>query len=157
MLQRRTQPKPERPARAWPGVQSFAPAVRCDSAAAVQPKSVQHRNRHLLDMARGQQCLLMVPACCNHRTDTTVAAHSNWAIHGKAGARKADDQFSVFACFACHNWLDPGGASSDQKLSAFMDAHARQVLAWQLIANSAGSTDADRKSAQWALDLLNVN
>jgi hypothetical protein len=154
MLQRRTQPKPERPARAWPGVQSFAPAVRCDGAAAVQPKSVQHRNRHLLDMARGQQCLLMVPACCNHRLDTTVAAHSNWAIHGKAGARKANDFYVVNSCACCHAWLDAGPATKAQKQAVFMAAHLRQVLAWRQIAGDSRAPSADRKATLWALEQL---
>jgi hypothetical protein len=121
---------------------------------AVQPKTAQHRNRHLLDMARGQQCLLMVPACCNHRTDTTVAAHSNWAIHGKAGARKADDQYSVWSCSSCHTWLDAGRFTKAHKQAVFMAGHLRQVLAWRQIAGDSRAPAADRNAAFWALEQL---
>jgi hypothetical protein len=51
------------------------------------PKTVQHRHPHLLSMARGQSCLLLVPGICNGDRSTVVAAHSNLSIHGKAGAR----------------------------------------------------------------------
>ena len=119
-----------------------------------QPKTYQHRNRHLLDMARDKPCLLRVPGVCQGGTDTTVAAHSNWAMHGKAGARKADDHFSVCSCMACHSWLDQGSASLARKLAAFLAAHLQQVVEWLLISVDMALPAADRKSALWALALL---
>ena len=99
-----------------------------------EPKTEPYRDSALLEMAADQPCLLMIPGVCNHRTDTTVAAHSNLSIHGKAGARKADDCYSVFACCECHHWLDAGKASAEEKEAAFMAAHVRQVLFWRLMA-----------------------
>lgn len=140
-----------------------APAVRplvvgtySGGPGAAAPKPEAQRNRRLLDLARGMPCLLLVPAICNHRLDTTVAAHSNLAEHGKAMGRKADDHYSVHSCFACHTWLDAGRAPAAHKEAVFMAAHARQVLVWRLIATDAARPEGDRRAARWALDLLNA-
>jgi hypothetical protein len=120
------------------------------------PKPVEHRNATLLTLAKDRPCLLMVPAVCNHRTDTTVACHSNLSVHGKAGARKADDHYSVWGCSACHYWLDFGRAAAAQKEMAFMLGHARMVLTWRLIARDRQEPVSARRAAQWALDRLNA-
>lgn len=118
------------------------------------PKTVPWRNPHLLDMAKGKPCLFRLPGVCNHNPETTVAAHSNLSIHGKAGARKADDCYSVWACSACHAWLDPGPASAEEKAAVFMAAHASQVLEWRRIAMDRTADRKDRASAIAALTRL---
>lgn len=120
------------------------------------PKTEPHRSRALLDMARGRQCLLRVPGQCLGGTETTVACHSNKAAHGKAGARKADDEYSVWGCFGCHGWLDQGKAPGHTKDMVFMRAHADQVLEWRRIASSSSQPARDRMAARWALDNLNA-
>jgi hypothetical protein len=120
------------------------------------PKPEAHRNRHLLDMARGKPCLVRIAGICSFDTDTTIAAHSNSSFHGKAGARKANDEFSVWCCFHCHSWLDQGRASADKKEMAFMVAHLAQVCEWRAITGSTASDPKDRAAAQWALDHLNA-
>lgn len=126
------------------------------TAARPQPKPRAHRNSHLRDMARGMPCLLQVPGICCHDRATVVCCHSNLSIHGKAGARKADDHYSVWGCAACHRWLDQGPAPREQKVAAFMQAHLRQVLEWRAIAFDSSSAPRDRAAALWALDLLNA-
>lgn len=121
------------------------------------PKPEAHRNPALLAMARDKPCLLRVPGQCVGGTETTVAAHSNWACHGKAGARKADDQYSVWGCAGCHSWLDQGTAPKATKQAAFMRAHADQVLEWRRIAQDPSEKPRDRKAALWALEKLNVS
>lgn len=121
-----------------------------------EPKPEPYRDPALLDMARGRPCLLLVPGVCNARIDTTVAAHSNLAEHGKGGARKADDVFSVWACFACHTWLDQGQAQARQKRFAFMGAHSRQVLAWREVASDPTEPPRFRAAALRALEWLNA-
>ena len=153
----RQQPKPERQPTVWPGVQHFAPEVRCDGAAVAQPIPVQHRNPHLLAMARDKSCQLQIFGVCNGNPRTTVAAHSNFGIHGKAKSRKADDCYVVNACSACHAWLDQGPAPKAQKEAAFMAGHLRQVLAWRVIASDSRAPAADRKAVTWALELLNAS
>lgn len=121
-----------------------------------RPKTAPYRDRALLDLARGRPCLLLVPACCSHRMDTVVAAHSNLSIHGKSGARKADDCYTVAACHSCHSWLDQGKATFLHKEAAFMAAHLRQVLAWRQIAADPSEPERFRKAAKSALEQLNA-
>lgn len=121
------------------------------------PKEQQHRNPRLLALAQGMPCLLRVPGTCNRDPYTTVACHSNWREHGGKGAhRKANDQYSVFGCAACHHWLDFGPAPKATKQMAFLAAHADQVLLWRQIAADPSRPQADRRAAKWALDLLNA-
>jgi hypothetical protein len=124
------------------------------STAGPVPKTQEQRNPHLLAMANGMPCLLLVPGVCSHRIDTVVACHSNQGAHGKAGARKADDQFTVWGCASCHAWLDQGSAPAAYKSLVFAGGMNRQRLAWEQIARSPNESDADRRAAQWALDRL---
>lgn len=124
------------------------------STTAAAPKTVARRNPALLELARGRQCLLLVPGVCCFNPATTVACHSNLSQHGKAGARKADDCYSVWGCVACHGWLDQGPAPGDQKRSAFMLALQRQVTEWGRIAFSADAGLRERNAALWALNQL---
>ena len=126
-----------------------------DADFAPAPKSEPHRNRALLDLARGMPCLLRIDGICRDDRETTVAAHSNLGQHGKAGARKADDEYSVFACARCHQWLDSSySATFEEKAQAFELAHARQVHAWHKIADDPGRPERDRAAARWALEHL---
>jgi hypothetical protein len=124
------------------------------------PKTEPYRDAALLELARGRPCLLLVPGVCSHRVDTVVAAHSNFGIHGKGGARKADDVHSCAACHSCHAWLDQpighGGPTKAQKEAAFMAAHSRQVLAWRVIATDPAEPERFRNAAHRALEHLNA-
>lgn len=140
----------------------YAPMHRTGSYAKPAPaaaiaKTEPKRNPHLLSMARGQSCVLKVPGICNGDRPTVVAAHSNLSIHGKAGARKADDQYHVHACSACHQWLDQGPAPAAIKECAFMAGHLWMVDMWRgIVAGFLDGTPKDRAAAQWALDQLNA-
>ena len=116
-------------------------------------KPVQHRNPFLLTMARGERCVLRVPGVCNDDSNTVVACHSNLGEHAKAGARKADDQWHVFGCSACHSWLDQGRAPYDVKRAAFMAGHQWMVGIWHdIVAGMQPATPREKAAAQWALD-----
>lgn len=120
------------------------------------PKTAPKRNRALLDMAQGRECLIRIPLVCLDERETVVAAHSNKAEHGKAGARKADDQYSVWSCWRCHHFIDQGTAPQRMKDAFWMGAHLAQVLAWRQIATDPSEPERFRKAAQWALDALNA-
>jgi putative nuclease YbcO-like protein len=151
------QAKPERKALPFPAPISGGIAAPCGDVVAARPKTEPKRNPHLLAMARGQSCTLRILEVCNRDTSTTVAAHSNLSIHGKAKGRKADDQFHVHACSACHAWLDFGPAPTKDKNEAFITAHYWMVLIWHDIANGPmRSSPKDRAAAQWALDQLSA-
>lgn len=119
-------------------------------------KTQPHRNAHLLEMARGQSCQFQVPYVCKFDSSTVVAAHSNMASHGKAGARKADDQFVVYACFGCHSWYDSGDGAKDRQYSdaLFMVAIERQKKLYKQIINDPSTKIKDRAAAAWALEKL---
>lgn len=135
---------------------TLKPLRRGTYAGTTQPeaKTQAWRCPVLLEMARNRPCLLLVPGICNHRVDTTVAAHSNQSIHGKAGARKADDCYVVEACSACHYWLDFGKAPAEHKAEAFTLAHARQVLSWRLRVLDPGEPLRFQRAAQKAIEHL---
>lgn len=121
-------------------------------------KTIAHRNPHLLAMARNKPCMLQVPHVCNRNDATTVTAHSNGAKHGKAGARKADDHYSVWGCSACHSWLDQGGGARNREQGEFYFNRAlvRQCREWARIAYDPCEKKKDRDAATWALDRLMV-
>lgn len=119
-------------------------------------KSEPKRNPALLAMANGRECLLCPPGLCQCTPGSVVACHSNLYIHGKAGARKADDQYTVWGGDFAHRWLDQGGATFLRKEAAFMAAHLRQVLAWRAVAADPSEPARFRKAALWALEQLSA-
>lgn len=121
------------------------------------PKSRARRRPRLLELARSMPCLLQVPGVCNRDTATTVACHSNWGEHGKAGARRADDCYSAWGCYACHAWLDQGDADAVLKRPIFDAALLRQVEWWTRIAADPSRSEPDRRAARWAIDQLRLD
>lgn len=85
------------------------------------------RSKHIREAARGQDCTMHSPAC-NGDPATVVWCHSNMSIHGKGGARKADDVFGFFGCSGCNWWYDDGPASQEEKESYFLRANGRSIL-----------------------------
>lgn len=133
---------------------SVSTSVYGGSVAGPQAKSRQHRNPMLLRLAMNKPCLLNIPEVCTGAWATVVACHSNLSIHGKAGARKANDEYTVWGCSACHTWLDQGPASAEKKSAAFQQAHARQVEKWREIAANRNSTVPAARAAAWALERI---
>lgn len=76
---------------------------------------------------------------CQHcgRDDGTVCgAHANWAIFGKGGSIKADDNRAASLCAHCHvPILDQGAElTRDERKAMFWAAHVKTVL--ELLARS---------------------
>jgi len=118
-----------------------------------RPKSEAKRNRALLEMAQGRECLLRVPGVCQGDTATTVACHRN---EGKGMGQKQSDPMSAWGCVACHRWYDQSGAPREVKRARFMLAHMDQVIEWRKVASDPGEPVRFRRAAQWALDTLNA-
>lgn len=127
-------------------------AAKAQEAALPIPKEPRLENRHLLSMAKGEQCLLRVRDVCNGDSETVVACHSNKSAHGKALGMKAHDFYSVWGCSACHRWLDQGQVVQHVKEYIFMRAHALQVQAWRTIADDPREPAKDRAAARWAVE-----
>jgi len=53
-------------------------------------------------LARGRECMVRIPAVCNHDPSTTVLAH----VGGAGIARKASDLAGAWCCSACHDVID---------------------------------------------------
>lgn len=111
-----------------------------------------YRDRNLLDMAWGEDCLLLVPGVCRNDSTSTVACHSNFGEHGKGRSLKAHDFMTVQGCGACHSWLDDGNAGSyEEKRAAFDAAHERQIDRWREVAGELTRRPRNVMSARNAL------
>jgi hypothetical protein len=96
-----------------------------------------YRDPDLLNLAKGERCLLETSyKCLGDEGTTTVACHSNMGIHGKGKSLKADDCYSVWGCHICHRWLDAGKATQEEKEAAFLIAYEKQIEQWHLIADN---------------------
>lgn len=85
-----------------------------------------------IDACRGEECYLLVPGvCCSvgFAHHTVVDCHSNQSRHGKAGARKADNIYTVPGCGPCHAWIDQNrvGAPKQEKYDVWDRGYERWV------------------------------
>lgn len=119
------------------------------------PKSPRQANKALLDLARGQPCLIQSPIC-NHNCETTVACHGSGVANGKGMGYKVSDWRTVWGCSGCNHYTDAyGGATADEKREAFEAAWRWQQLNWTLIAGTPKHyTPKERKAAKWALEMI---
>ena len=87
-----------------------------------------YRDKNLLALAEGQECLLMLTRrCMGDEGSTTVACHDNSLQSGKGMALKADDSRTVWGCYFCHSLFDQGSMEYEEKQEAFEDAYRRQI------------------------------
>lgn len=118
------------------------------------PKSTRQENRALLDLARGQPCLIQSPIC-NHNCETTVACHGSGVENGKGMGYKTHDWLSVWGCSDCNHYTDAyKNASPTEKRQAWQAGHKRQILMWNAIVGLKQGKPREIKAAQWALDLI---
>lgn len=97
-------------------------ARRTEKKRRVKKPTVEEGSKYLA-ACRGEPCYLNV--CCpwtDWADPTVVDCHSNQSKHGKAGARKADHEYTVPGCANCHYWLDFGPAPWEEKVNVFDDA-----------------------------------
>ena len=114
-------------------------------------KNPRYVDRHLLDMARGQDCLLQSPLC-NHNPETTVACHGSGVANGKGMGYKCGDHLVVNGCSACNHFTDAyGGATAEEKQAVFAAGHLRQIEVWKGISRDLGASTKERASAFAAL------
>ncbi|HDR8929635.1 DUF1364 family protein [Burkholderia vietnamiensis] len=71
-----------------------------------------------LAACRDEPCYLRVPGLCrrNPIDETVVPCHSNQSRHGKAGAMKAKNEFTVPGCGACHAWIDQNRVGTPKQI-----------------------------------------
>jgi hypothetical protein len=91
-------------------------------------KTPGRKRKALTDAAREEPCLVRITGCCNHRTDTTVAAHWPGIAGGRGMGMKSIDLAIAFACSACHDVVDgraplPAGATREAVLLDWCRGH----------------------------------
>jgi hypothetical protein len=115
-----------------------------------------YRDPNLLKLAKGEKCLLQISDdCMGDEGSTTVAAHSNFMMHGKAKGLKAEDCYSVWSCYKCHSIFDQGGVfTREEKANLFYEALLRQIEEWRKIATTPTLKLWKVEAARNALDYL---
>jgi hypothetical protein len=115
-----------------------------------------YRDANLLKLAKGEKCLLQISDYCfGDEGSTTVAAHSNLMAHGKGKGLKAEDCFTVWACYKCHSLFDQGGSfTREEKNDLFYEALLRQIEEWRKIATTPTLKPWKVEAAREALDYL---
>lgn len=91
------------------------------------PKAKQFRSKKIRDSARGEDCTLRLPDCCNHNPETTVWCHGNGHEYGKGMGLKADDRNGCYGCSACHDVLD-GRAKHPYLDAADIEAEFKRAM-----------------------------
>ena len=116
-----------------------------------------YRDKNLLKLAEEQHCLLQVSEICTGGSSTIVACHSNSGSNGKGKGIKASDADTVWGCHSCHQWLDQGKASKEEKESRYYQAYAQQVVEWLKIARSISLKPWKVEAARNVLKHLGIN
>lgn len=98
--------------------------VEPDRKAFARPKREYVRSKTLKEAYRSIPC-----QHCSAEDGTVCCAHSNWSIHGKGGAIKADDSRGAALCATCHvPVLDQGShLSSEERQQMWWNAHVKSV------------------------------
>jgi hypothetical protein len=79
---------------------------------------------NLRNAARGRDCTIRLPNCCNFNTETTVGAHFRMAGVSGMGI-KSPDILIAWACSACHQKVDTD--KSDETQLAFAKGVFRTI------------------------------
>jgi hypothetical protein len=88
--------------------------------------------KRFIDACRGEECYLRVPGvCCSigWAHESVVDCHSNQSRHGKAGARKADNIYTVPGCAPCHAWIDQNRVGTPKQVK--YDVWDRAYERWE--------------------------
>jgi len=113
---------------AWPFADRKTAIKRSSIKSRVKKPTVAEGAKYL-DACRGEECYLRVPGvCCSigWAHPAGVHCHSNQMRHGKAGARKADNLFTVPGCGPCHAFIDQNrvGTPKQEKFDIWDRAYA---------------------------------
>lgn len=112
------------------------------------PRDEEYRNPRLLELCRAVPCQSGRLHC---RGGATCAAHSNQAIHGKGGKRKAHDCFVASLCAECHFEVDDGKSLlRERRVELWTEAWERTfLLLWESGRIVLPEVDAGPFAARW--------
>lgn len=119
-------PREERAPRPLPSIDPSRfrlPAAITGMAAPVE------KREYVRDKALREAYRLIPCQHCDRDDGTVCCAHSNWGVHGKGGAIKADDSRGASLCAGCHvPVLDQGShLSKAERQRMWWDAHVKSV------------------------------
>ncbi|MDR5856624.1 hypothetical protein P9239_00265 [Caballeronia sp. LZ062] len=109
----------------WPLADRATSLRRSALNARVKKPTVAEGSKYLA-ACRDEPCFLRVFGVCIEQA-TVVPCHSNQAKHGKGMGKKADHEYMVPGCMACHQWIDQGKAPRAEKFGTWDRAYE----AWQ--------------------------
>lgn len=122
MMRRTPMKRGTKPMSRGTGLKAKAPMKRRYKPAAARD------NREYALACYGEPCYLRIVPCA--KRETVVPCHSNQGIHGKGGALKANDLYTVPGCMHCHHELDQGKKLTKDERKAYWDrAYARWEIA----------------------------
>lgn len=126
--------------------------VMAGGTTAATPKRPADRNQRLRDLAQGEACCVLLPACRRDH-EHTVWGHTNTLGDEKGKGYKAHDSQGFFTCDRCHHEIDQGTAlSREERAAAVMLAQARTDVRLIEIANSPTMRPWKIETARWALE-----
>ncbi|CAE6811400.1 hypothetical protein R69746_05637 [Paraburkholderia aspalathi] len=106
---RRTGFKNPQPSKAFKTSFATKTVLRAKALKTRKKRVTVAEGKHFIDACRGEECYLRVPGvCCSigWAHESVVDCHSNQSRHGKAGAMKAENRFTVPGCGPCHAFID---------------------------------------------------
>lgn len=116
-----------RPERERPPVPAYRLVRACQAGGPVTAKPVR-KFEYVRSKPLREACRLIPCQHCGADDGTVVAAHSNWAEHGKGKSIKASDIFVASLCSICHHQLDQGLLwSGEERKAVWTAAHKKTV------------------------------
>lgn len=92
---------------------------------------------NLRKLAKGRECQIRLPDCCNGDPETTVLAH--YRLIGISGmGMKSPDEIAAFACSNCHDAVDRR-RYKDFDFDYVRLAHAEGVFRTWMILNKSSA------------------
>lgn len=119
-------PREERPARALPTIDPSRFRLPAPVTGMAEPVA---KREYIRSKALREAYRLIPCQHCGRDDGTVCCAHSNWGIHGKGGAIKADDSRGASLCAACHvPLLDQGShLSKAERQALWWAAHVKSI------------------------------
>lgn len=128
MLNRSTKPMKRTPMQRSCGFKQGGSQLARTPLKKSRPKRRPMAERRYALACRDEPCYLLIPGAPSHDRATVVDCHSNQLKHGKGGAIKAADLYTVPGCAWCHHQIDQGSRLTKEERRAYWDdAYARWV------------------------------
>jgi hypothetical protein len=103
----------------------------------IKKPTVEQGSKYLA-ACRGERCFLGVICGGDASPDIVMPCHSNQARDGKGMGKKALHEKTVPGCHWCHQWLDAGKASREEKFATWDRAYGE----WKFVRDGKMEAEA---------------